>query len=325
MHVSAIQSCTLGVSDLEHALVLFRDLMRLKPEREGTLGADELAAYHLPPSTRAHYVELSAGGYPVGRLRLIEYSPAATAYVRADHEGGDSGTDIGPKAIDFYVADPIAPRVAEIERAGYRFRSRPIRHVISGSDSEECLFSGPDGVPVLIMVGHRHTSWELRPGCLGGPYSEIATISVVTGDLEATRAFYEDTLGLVRLVDDETGAEHRNSVNDLTGVPADTRIHFRVYAERGEPSGKILVVHFFERTGVALTGRMRPGRLGFSLMTHAVTDLDALHAKLVAGGYSVFTPPTRVRTASGERRVLLAEGPNEELFEFFEAGPSAMD
>jgi hypothetical protein len=38
----------------------------------------------------------------------------------------------------------------------------------------------------------------------------------------------------------------------------------------------------------------------------------------------VFTPPTRVRTASGERRVLLAEGPNEELFEFFEAGPSAM-
>jgi len=318
MQVSAIRTCTLGVSNLERSLALFRDVIKLRVEREGALSADELALYQLPPATRTRYVELSAAGYPVGRLRLIEYSPGATEYVRADHDGGDSGTDIGPKAIDFYVADPIAPRVAEIERAGYHFRSRPIRHVISNTESEECLFSGPDGVPVLIMVGHRHTTWELRPGCLSGPYSEIATISVVTGDLEATRAFYEDTLGLVRLVDDETGAEHRDSVNDLTGVPPNTRIHFRVYAERGEASGKILLVHFFERTGKALKGRMRLGKLGFSLMSHATGDLDALHAKLLAGGYAVFAPPTLVRSDAGERRVLLVEGPNEELFEFFE-------
>jgi hypothetical protein len=63
---------------------------------------------------------------------------------------------------------------------------------------------------------------------------------------------------------------------------------------------------------------MRPGRLGFSLMTHATPRLDALHASLAAGGYRILTPPTRVRRNYGAERVLLAEGPNEELFEFVE-------
>jgi catechol 2,3-dioxygenase-like lactoylglutathione lyase family enzyme len=318
MKVSAIHVCTVGVSDLDHSLALFRDAMKLRVEREGEFSSDELRAYRLPPTTTARFFELSAAGYPVGRLRLVHYLPQAEGHVRSDHDGGDSGTDVGSKAIDFYVANPIAPRVAEIERAGYVFRSPPVRHLVGETESEECLFSGPDGVPVLIMVGHRHRDVELRPGCLSGPYSEIATISVVTASPEASRAFYEDVLGWGSLADAETGAAHQASVNNLTGVPAGTRVRFCLYAAAGEASGKILIVHFFERTGKRLVDRMRPGRLGFSLMTHACDDIDALHARLLAGGYTIFTPPTSVRTGGAERRVLLAKGPNEELFEFME-------
>lgn len=323
MKVSAIRNCMVGVSDLEHSLRLFHDLMQLRLERRGALSADELRLYGLPATTVAQYADLSCAGHPTGRLRLVQYTPTPTGYVRIDHAGlgrgeADSPTDIGAKALDFYVADPILPRVAEIERAGYKFRSRPVRHQVGRTESEECLFSGPDGVPLLLMVGHRHSDAELRPGCLAGPYSEIATISIVSGDLEASRAFYEDVLGLVLLVDAETGQSHRSSVNDLTGVPPDTRVHFKVYAERGEASGKVLIVHFFERTGRRLVDRMRPGHLGFSLMSHACDDLDALARRLGAGGFAIVAPPTRIRTDHDERRVLLVKGPNEELLEFTE-------
>jgi len=194
-----------------------------------------------------------------------------------------------------------------------------VRHVVGDTESEECLFSGPDGVPLLIMVGHRHSRAELRPGCLdAGPYSEIATISVVAGDLDASRAFYEGILGFRAIVDAETGREHLGRVNRLTGVPDQTRIPFLLYASPGEASGKILLVHFFERTGRRLTGRMRPAHLGFSLLTHETDDLDALHRALLAGGHGVLTPPTPVSGWPGDRRVMLAEGPNEELFEFYQ-------
>ena len=320
MEVSGIRVCTVGVRDLEASLGLFRDVMKLQVEDRGELPRALAAAWHLPEGTRGTFAELSCAGYPLGRLRLIQYEPSSGVYVRRDshREDGDSPTDIGPKAIDFYVADPIAPRVAEIERAGYLFRSRPVRHQVGDTESEECVFSGPDGVPILIMVGHRHSEAELRPGCLSGPYSDIATVSVVSGNLEESREFYERVLGLVPLVDAETGSAYRASVNNLTGVPAQTRIYFCLYAQRNEPSGKILLVHFFERTGVRLKDRMRPGHLGFSLMTHAVDDLDELHRRLASGGYRIITAPITVESWRGPQRLMLAVGPNEELFEFIE-------
>jgi catechol 2,3-dioxygenase-like lactoylglutathione lyase family enzyme len=160
----------------------------------------------------------------------------------------------------------------------------------------------------------------LRPGCLEGPYSEVATISVVAADLEASRRFYVDFLGLRAVVDAETGAESRAGANALTGVPTDTRIHFSVYAEPGEASGKILLVHFFERTGKRLTGRMRPGHLGFSMMTHWVDDLASLHAEALRQSVTVLREPVTIEYGGAQQRMLMLEGPNGECFEFLEGG-----
>lgn len=321
MEVSAIQMCTVGVGNLDLALGLFRDIMKLRVEREGLVSAEQMSAWHLSRDISARYVELSCGGYPVGRLRLIQYSPQPRTYVRRDDNGsaGDSGVDVGPKALDFYVADPIGQRVQEIEEAGYVFRSSPVRHTIGNTESEECIFSGPDGVPVLIMVGHRHSKAELRDGCLEGPYSEIATISIVSDSLERSRAFYEEVLGLTPIVDAETDVEYQSAVNALTGVLPNTRIHFCLYAKRGEPSGKVLIVHFHDRKGVRLTDRMRPGNLGFSLMTHTTDSLEELRSRLIRGGYQIVTEPMEIMDGAGARRLMLAKGPNEELFEFVEA------
>ncbi len=317
--VTAIESVTVGVSDIERALGLFQGLMGLRLEER--FETDALAAaWHLAPGTRVELAELSCEGHPVGRLRLARYQPPATTRVRVHSGPGrhDGPADVGPKAIDFYVADPILPLYQRIVSAGYAVRSAPIRHEVGDAISEEFVFWGPDGVPLLLMVGHRHTAAQLRGVLSPEGFSEVATVSVVGGDVEATRRFYGGVMGLSALVDTETSPEFLDLACELTGVPRGTRIHWLVYASPGEPSGKILVLHFEGAGGVRLAGRMRPGRLGFSLMSHATDDLDALHRRVTAGGFSVFQPPVRVDWAGRERRVMLVRGPNEEMFEFRE-------
>lgn len=309
---------TVGVSNMKQALSLFRDIMKLKVERTGPVPQSLLSAWKVAPGVKATMAILSCKGYAMGQLRLVEFTPTPIQKVRLDFGAvnADSGTDVGPKAIDFYVADPILPSVKKIQAAGYKFRSAPVKHQIADTISEECLFSGPDGVPVLIMVGHRHNPTSLRAGSPDGPFSEIPTISVVSGDLTRTRQFYSGVLGLKAVTDAETPEAYRGLVNNLTGTPQGTRIHFLLYADPPEASGKILCVHFFNRTGKRLAGRMKPGHLGFSLLTHDAKNLDELHQKLRVFGSEIVTPPTLITDDGKPYKMMLAKGPNEEMFEF---------
>lgn len=321
---SAIESITVGVTSIASALTLFRDLMHLKTETSFEASPSLLRAWGVAPRTHARIVELSCDGYPMGRLRLVEYSPGAMDKVRS-HSGPsphDHALDIGPKAIDFYVHPPMRRWYDAIVAAGYPTRAEPVTHEVQDSISEEFVFWGPDGVPLLLMVGHRHPANQMRAVPAFLPFSEVATISVVGGDIEATRRFYEGALGLDAVVDTETAPEFREQANRLTGVPPETRTQWLLYAQPGEPSGKILVVTFSPAQGQRLRGRMRPGRLGFSLMTHFAEDLDVLHGRLVVAGSTIITPPTEVEWRDATRRVMLAEGPNEELFEFVERAPA---
>ncbi len=319
-YAGAMRMATVGVSDLDKAMLLFHEIMELKVERQGHLSGSLLAAWGLGAGISGRFVELSGKAYPLRWLRWVRYQPQASEKLRLDSgdDGADSGTDVGIKAIDFYVSDPIAPYVEKIEHAGYKFRSPPVKHQIGDTISEECLFSGPDGIPVLIMVGHVHAETSMRAGSPDGPFSEIPTISVVAGDLDETRRFYKDGLGLVAVADAETGDEYRDKVDDLTGVPHGTRIHFLLWADEGEASGKILCVHFFDRTGKRLTDRMKPGKLGFSLLTHDTDDLEALHERLSSMGYEIVQPPVDIKGDGEPYRMMMVRGPNEEMFEFTE-------
>lgn len=316
--VSALESVTVGVSRLGEALRLFRDTLGFQVEADFAAEPALCRAWGLVPGQAARIVELSLAGYPVGRLRIVQYTPAATERVRIHQGAGvhDGPMDVGPKAIDFYVHPPAQQAFELITRAGFLTRSPPIRHEVGETVSEEFVFWGPDGVPLLVMVGHRHGPDQMRR--VEAPFSEVATVSVVGGDPAATRRFYGGVLGLRALIDVETAPEFLDLANELTGTPRGTPIHWVLYAEPGEPSGKILVLHFGGAPGKRLAGRMRPGHLGFSSMTHFSPDLDALERALRAAGAPVMTPPVVVPWADHPRRIMLAHGPNEELFEFVE-------
>lgn len=318
--VRAMEFATLGVSDLPAALRLYRDTLGLAVDAEYRASSDLLRAWRIAAGVEVHVVELSLAGYPYGKVRLLACQPQPAQRVRVDHGAAaqDSPADVGPKAIDFYVRAPIQSAVQALEALGYPARSKPVHHQIGNVISEEVLFTGPDGLPILLMVGHQHYATSMRQGSPHGRFSEIPTVSVVCGDIAATRSFYSDILGLVAVNDNETSDTYRNLVDDLVGMPHGTRVHFLLMAEPGQASGKVLLVHFFERTGKRLRGRMRPGNLGFALLTHRCRDLDALAARLADAGIAPQFGPDFVHFGQRRERVLVVPGPNEELFEFIE-------
>ena len=315
----AMKYALAGVSDMDEAIHLFRDIMELQVERDGMASESLKAAWKLAPGTDVRLVDLSCKGYPIGITRLAQYTPTPTQKVRMDFgdNAEDTAQDVGPKALDYYVEDPIMPYVDKIKPL-YPFRSLPVKHVIGPSTSEECLFSGPDGLPVLIMVGHTHPPESMRAGSPDGPFSEIPTISVVSGGVEATNKFYIEAMGLNVVQDNETPEEYREKVNELTGTPKGTRVRFSLFGGVGESSGKLLFVHFYEATGKRLTDRMKPGNLGFSMLSHEADDLDDLQNRLANAGGTIITPPTEVEHLDGPQRIMLVKGPNEEMLEFIE-------
>lgn len=314
--ITAMQSITVGVSDLPAAMRLFHEVMGLAIESRGVVSPAQAAFWGMTAGTRGQFVELSCQGYPIGRMRLVALDPVPHEVVRLDTQigGPDSPLDIGPKAIDYYVRSPAVVWWRELVAAGCTARSPPVRHVIGNVESEEAVLFGPDGVPLLIMVGHRHPASQMRAGTPHGNYSEVPTISVVSGDLDATRAFYGGALGLTAATDDETAAEFRGQVNKLVGIPEGSRVHFLLYQDPAEPSGKILLVYFGGASTRRLTGRMHPARLGVGLYTHGCKDLDALAERVRATGARIEREPADVDGT----RAMLVRGPNEELFEFVE-------
>jgi len=320
--VSAIESVTVGVSDLEAALRLFRDRMGYRIELDVRASVNLLAAWKLPVHEDVRLVTLSADGHAAGRIRLARFPGPSPATTRLDFGPGaqDRPTDAGPKALDIYTGPPIQSAIDAMAAGGCEARSRAERFEIGENDTEEVIVSGPDGVPLLLMVGHAHQAGARRFAPAAGGFSEVATVSIITADLEASRRFYEEALGFVHEATDiELRGEHRDAACRLFGVPEGTRVHFAMYRERRQPSGKVVLVHFYDRTTGPLRHPMKPAQLGLALFTCRCPSLDALSARLGRAGGQVVSVIQHAAVDAGEPcRVMLVRGPSGELFEFIE-------
>ena len=101
--------------------------------------------------------------------------------------------------------------------------------------------------------------------------------------------------------------------NELVGAPLGTPIQFLVFNSPPDPSGKYLLVHFYEGTGRRLTGRMHPGNFGISLYTHDVEDLDQVLDR--ATDDEILAGPAEVPVGADRYRIAILAGPSEERFE----------
>jgi catechol 2,3-dioxygenase-like lactoylglutathione lyase family enzyme len=196
--ISGIECVTLGIRDLEAALALFKDVCGYTVESDTRASVSLLSVWGLPPYEDVRLVELSCDGYAFGRIRLASYPERLHRQTRRDHGDGapDRPTDVGPKALDLYVPAPMSSAIGVLEAAGCALRSGPVRFTARHSETEEALLTGPGDTPLLLMVGHRHPKRAQRAIPPPGRTSEVATVSVIAADLDATRRFYVDGLGL---------------------------------------------------------------------------------------------------------------------------------
>jgi catechol 2,3-dioxygenase-like lactoylglutathione lyase family enzyme len=320
--MTAIESATVGVRDLDGALALFRDTLGYRVELDLRASVNLLAAWKLPVHEDVRLVTLSCDGHPWGRLRLAHWRGAAAAVTRDDFGPGapDRPTDAGPKALDIYTGAPISAALEALAAAGCVARGRAERFHIGSNDTEEVIVSGPSGLALLVMVDHGHVAGIRRLSPAAGQFSEIATVSIVTRDLDASRRFYEEALGWVHEATDvELWGEHRDAACRLYGVPEGTRVHMAVYRERRQASGKVVLVHFHDRTTGPLAHPMQPGQDGLALLTCRCPDLEALAARLGRAGGQVESVIQHVAVDAGiPCRVMLVRGPSGELFECVE-------
>lgn len=312
---TAPRSVTIGVRDLEQALDLFHRRMDLDMESMGTVPPDVLSAWGLPEETSARFALLSRGGYPAGRVRLLQVDPPATVRVRHDwgQDAMDSHFDFGPKAMDFYSPGTMDEAIAAVTGLGYPVRNGPVTYAYSGLS--ETVFEGPGGVPFMLMNRPDGPSGDVRSDLPEGVFGEIATISIIASDLEGTRRFYGEVLNLPKTTDRETPPSFAESVAMLTGVPVGTRVHWMMFVEDNQPSAKLLLIHFIEGGGKPLTGGMQPGHLGICLYSFSRPDVDAVAQRADELGFAVEREP--VDTAWGH--IALIRGPNGELVEITEA------
>ncbi len=320
--ISGIESVTLGVRDLAAALRLFKDVCGLRVESDTRASVSLLSVWGLAPYADVRLVELSCDGYAFGRVRLADVPRSDARTTRHDHGAGaaDAPTDVGPKALDLYVAPPLAAAVDVLGVAGCPLRAGPVRFVVRDSDTEEALVTGPGETPLLLMVGHRHPQRAQRAVPVPGATSEVATVSVVVANLETTRRFYVDGLGLrADDIDDELDGDERRRVCRLFGVPEESRVSLVLFRDPAQPSGKVLGVHFHEQTTRELAHPMRPGNIGINLFSTRCSQLELLRERLQGAGLAGHLPILHVALGDGmPARVMLTRGPNGELFEFIE-------
>ena len=135
----------------------------------------------------------------------------------------------------------------------------------------------------------------------------------VRDDPDDSRRFYGEVLGMNVRSAADVADDLLDVANELVGAPRGTPIHFLVFNAPPDPSGKYLLVHFYEGTGRRLADRMHPRNLGISLYTHDVEDLDAVVDR--AGSDEILAGPAEVVVGSDRYRIAILAGPYEERFE----------
>lgn len=288
----------LSVADLDDALGLWvsRFGMQIVERRRGSdPGLARL--WGRPDDDIVDQALLLTPGREQGGVHLLRFKTPGAA-VRE----GAASTDLVPKSVDIAVHD-ITARHAELQAAGFEFRSKIGRFVTDGVIAYEVHMNGPDGVNIVLLELEA-TSEHISPKGYGVAPQVIAT----TPDNLGEKAFFEEVLGL-----DET-AWHRFAgaeVERTIGLPPGGALDVRIFGDTGFDYGRLEIVQYEGVKGNDLYPRAVPPARGMLAVSFYVKDIDVIlerAAKLVRerGIAAMRKPPLDhgiVETIHGRSRV----------------------
>jgi hypothetical protein len=186
---------------------------------------------------------------------------------------GASPTDLVPKSVDIAVRDIFA-RYAELESAGYRFRSKIGRFETDGVVVDEVHLPGPDGVNLVFL----EQQGKPEPVSPQG-YGVAPQIVAISPDNKREKLFFETVLGL-----DET-SYHRfagAAVEQTIGLPAGGALDVRIFGDRGYDYGRLEIVQYEGVTSVDLYPRAKAPARGLLSVTFFVADLATVLERAAA-------------------------------------------
>lgn len=160
-------------------------------------------------------------------VRFREPGPAVRA--------GAASTDLVPKSVDIAVRD-IFDRYAELEAAGFRFRSKVGRFETDGIVVHEVHLPGPDEVNLVFLEELGNPAHVSAKG-----YGVAPQIIAISPDNRREKAFFETVLAL------EETSYHRfggPEVERTIGLPPGACLDVRIFGDAAFPFGRLEIVQY---------------------------------------------------------------------------------
>lgn len=285
----------LSVADFDAALDLWgrRFGMRCLIHRRGAdadlsrvwgIGADEIVEQAL----------LVTPGLAQSGVHLVRFRhPGET--VRA----GAASTDLVPKSVDIAVRDIFA-RHAELEAAGFRFRSKIGRFETDGIVVHEVHLSGPDDVNLVFLEEAANPAHVSPEG-----YGVAPQIIATSPDNRREKAFFEEVMQL------EETSYHRfggPEVERTIGLPSGACLDVRIFGDASFPHGRLEIVQYEGVQSANLYPRAVAPARGLLGVSFGVPELESLAERARRFG-SPFQSHGECTTLFGRRRLATVHSP----------------
>jgi catechol 2,3-dioxygenase-like lactoylglutathione lyase family enzyme len=207
--LSPLRRTTIFVNDMERSLELYRDVLGMTVFYDQVIAAPETAQFLGVPGARTRVVSLQGGDTPFGMVGLVSFlhpDIAPRRQLRASVEGPD---------LLFLFTGEIDIRAVhtKVAEAGHEILCEPLayevpeRGVISG-------FTCVDDNDVVVAV-MRFGGLDEPGGTRVGP---MRRVSIIVDDMEASLAFYRDTMGLRVFYDQEITSPEEGMMLGLPGA-----------------------------------------------------------------------------------------------------------
>jgi len=299
----AVAYTVIGVGDMSEALGLWAGHFGMEVVERRTGADPELArAWGLPADGIADQALLLTPGVKEGGIHLVCFTDPGPA-VRA----GARPTDLLPKSVDVAVSD-IHARVAELEAAGFRFRSPVGTLTTDNATVYEVHMTGHDDINI-VLVEQPAQPQPLSAKCYG-----VAPLLIsISPDNAREAAFLKRLLALEELVHNRFGGPE---VEKTIGLPPGASLDVRILGDSARDFGRLELVQYEGVTSENRYPRARAparGQLSLTFFTDdlspwlagergAVTDLGAGAGIYGPGRIATATTPAGLRIDIVERR-----------------------
>jgi len=280
MMIDAIAHVTVGVADLAPVRSLWIDRFGLEVVAART-GPDEGLAtlWGISPEQTAEQLLLRTPGAATGYLHFVRFTDPG-APVRQ----GAAPTDLGPKSIDVNCHDMPA-RYAELQEAGYAFRSAAVEYEILGLQAREAQMPGHDDINV-VLVEILSAGYEIEFTSQG--YGAVTSFVVIVPDTRTEAAFYREVFGLDEIM------HHRVTgpgIEEVVGLPPGAALDLRLMGREGQLFGRMELIAYEGLEGIdrfALAHAPAVGTLGCG---YAVDSVQAFCRRARTAGFDAAEHP----------------------------------